>query len=52
MTPSRSPRLWPASWSRATPSEDLVEAVRRRFALGPIRRFEHVGGVMNLNLLP
>ncbi len=37
-------------WCRAEASEELVEAVRRRFGLGPVTRFEDLGGVMNLNL--
>ncbi len=31
-------------------SEELIDAVRRRFGLGPVTRFEDLGGVMNLNL--
>src|SRR6266566_1668049 len=52
MSPSSSHArgLRPSSWSRAEPSEALIEAVRRRFGLAPITRFEDLGGVMNLNL--
>jgi Ser/Thr protein kinase RdoA (MazF antagonist) len=47
-SPALHPR--PSSWHRAEPSEELVDAIRRRFGLGPITRFEDLGGVINLNL--